>query len=120
MVTTIFLIFEAALTLIFILSFARELRDIYRQKFGKTKSASGVGLTAKITITRGEKSMKWIYWVFGGTIALSTIIVDKSNQEFFPDLYVSLYNYAIIIYLFFYSSLFRSIILREHQRIKEN
>lgn len=115
-----FLFLEVLIVAAFIAFLVSGLILEWRIKYGKTITKGGTGFTARVTITRDEKSMDSLKYVFGGAMGLSALVVSYMDETLISKLYFTSLNSLIFIYLFFYSSPFRKILFKELKRIRED
>jgi len=123
----IFLFLEGLIVAAFIAFLVAALILKWRNKYGKTITKGGAGhdatittFNATVTITRDEKSMDSLKYVFGGAMGLSALMVSYMDETLISKFYFTSINSLIFIYLFFYSSPFRKILFKELKRIRED
>jgi hypothetical protein len=76
------------------------------------------GAAANLTVKRGEKSMAALYVMFGVATAAFTFTIQVAEAIVGYKVIVTIVDYAFLVYLFFFDSWFRSMLLGVFDRVQ--
>ncbi len=110
---TVFAALQIALLLLSLVAIGQEL-------WGKRRVGTGAGIRATATVIRGDRSMNFLYVVYGVATVVYTLGIQVAETLHGYKVLFLVLDYLAFTYLFFFNSWFRNRLFGVQDRIQKD